>query len=1322
MMQERHVRVVAAPPRPECVVPLGGAATIGDLLEALHKHVGFDAATSDAVHIDAKGNETALSARGAEEPLADVGIVGSEEAVQVRAKGRAPAPPVAVEEHDGGAMLVVSSKMLTVLLVLLAMVMVPGIILIYFAAVDALEQSQKDRSLLQSTDLSEQLNASFSRAVLTTHGIHDFFSGSAHDIDAMRATSVSEYLNTTVRDYLWATIIGSPDFISAENGVVLVPHDIEAHPEKLAYSHIWYDLSKTDVQGEYKYEFIYGYHHPSNPQWDGKNIYCDTNLIHTYTGRDIQYAYNFTCDGYLQIPQWNTTTSIDVPAVVSKAYMEYTRPRTARFRRPNIWFASGGDSYVFSAYEAFFEPPPGPHPWRDYVGEGGGILFQSYMTFVNWQPMVNNASRDGVMVYVYDKRLKTVYAHPSSDATVIDKSQTASCKLLRAQSNLGIGTCVPIADAEDQVGPIMYAIYKNGPAAGEAFDGTRFKHATIRGEGYYLRYTSVFRAVTRDAPEEGVTDEYDIVLAWVTPSSPVQAQVKHALKVMVGFSVGLIIMLISFHFTHHAAFAEPLARLTHAAHAMAMLDLEKSRHCVEGQTKRNRLIREIDQLSTAFIRILYYLESVVAYLPQGLMLGGREARSGPAFNGSTDPPRATKKGDAAADLALLGRLRDTGMHRRTGTVLAATWGGDCSDGRVEAEKAQAQAFVADVLRASAEFDGKVLLASPSVCILTWNVSCHCAQHEVAAVRCALQLAAAPGLRVALATGSVFAGTLGDATTRVTTCCGEPFEIAKALLPLTLCLGVGVLAHSTTWKGAEDVAEGRPVDLFQLGSRRLTLYEIQRDKTKGLPLQSPRMKRLRGLYKDAFVALCAGAYDTLERKLSACSLQDRQVFRLYHLARHALDKGQRGVTYLRQARVPWQLFESEESSEWVQDVGGHVTTNGPDGAENDTCNEAEELAKEILQTQEQLEHARQLVTPNNDFFLVGSRPWLGTLTDLGTPLRDDGSMPQRQDTQYSLPASLGRSCESMGFLGADGSFDGISWPPLEDLVGWASEDRHCPSTLLSTNQKEVWFVSNRVLGVGSFGRVYLGMKTNAELIALKVLPITSACTNMVKDLVNEVAVLSKLRHDNIVAYHGSALSGSPAGGVLVICMEYMPGGNLDELRREFGRFGETTVQRYGLDMLRGLAYLHSQGIMHRDLKPGNVLVGEEASCKLADFGSCAHISSMVRDTPGVFHLVGTVEYMAPEVVAGERHFASDLWAFALTLCELLDGKLPYPGLSDVTPSRETLIYRFAIGRPPMRPHLAGDMSAGAREVCAACFHESPHDRLTTQQLLSLPFFQ
>lgn len=170
-------------------------------------------------------------------------------------------------------------------------------------------------------------------------------------------------------------------------------------------------------------------------------------------------------------------------------------------------------------------------------------------------------------------------------------------------------------------------------------------------------------------------------------------------------------------------------------------------------------------------------------------------------------------------------------------------------------------------------------------------------------------------------------------------------------------------------------------------------------------------------------------------------------------------------------------------------------------------------------------------------------------------------------------------------------------------------------------------------------------------------------------------------------------GSPSPGAEGLCvfMELLPLGSLDSLLRRCGPLSEFAMRPYVLQLFAGLAYLHREGVLHRDVKPANLLLSQTGEVKVADFG----ISRLGLDC-ATHSLMGTPRYLAPEAVSGRYSIFSDVWAAGCCLLEMATGLPPWEerGFESVTQAL------FAIGTtrtPPEVPEAAEDASGPVKPV-------------------------
>ena len=188
-----------------------------------------------------------------------------------------------------------------------------------------------------------------------------------------------------------------------------------------------------------------------------------------------------------------------------------------------------------------------------------------------------------------------------------------------------------------------------------------------------------------------------------------------------------------------------------------------------------------------------------------------------------------------------------------------------------------------------------------------------------------------------------------------------------------------------------------------------------------------------------------------------------------------------------------------------------------------------------------------------------------------------------------------------------------------------------------------------LGSGGFGTVFLAEDTWIDKkVALKV-PHRQQGLDF-GELLHEPRLLAALNHPNIV----SVLTAEKQDGVFFIVMEYVPGDTLEALIARDGAMELTRALDFTCQICNAVDHAHRQGVIHRDLRPGNVLVTENGFVKVADFGTSRFLEIAAHGTT----VIGSPPYMAPEQFHGRAVFASDIYSLGVTMYQMLTGVLPY----------------------------------------------------------------
>jgi mitogen-activated protein kinase kinase kinase len=264
-----------------------------------------------------------------------------------------------------------------------------------------------------------------------------------------------------------------------------------------------------------------------------------------------------------------------------------------------------------------------------------------------------------------------------------------------------------------------------------------------------------------------------------------------------------------------------------------------------------------------------------------------------------------------------------------------------------------------------------------------------------------------------------------------------------------------------------------------------------------------------------------------------------------------------------------------------------------------------------------------------------------------------------------------------------------------------EDRSLVFLASSSSNISIRWQQRRFIGAGAFGSVYLAVNLDSgSLMAVKEIKFQelSGLPNLYSQIRDELSVMEMLHHPNVVEYYGIEVHRDK----VYIFEEYCQGGSLGSLL-EHGRIeDESIIQLYTMQMLEGLAYLHSKGIVHRDIKPDSrsehfavahhferstdILLDHRGVIKYVDFGASKILvknRTMQRSRkgdfganatkPGAFggglgmnSLTGTPMYMSPEVIKNDkrgRHGAMDVWSLGCVVLEFATGKKPWSNLDN-----------------------------------------------------------
>ncbi len=240
-----------------------------------------------------------------------------------------------------------------------------------------------------------------------------------------------------------------------------------------------------------------------------------------------------------------------------------------------------------------------------------------------------------------------------------------------------------------------------------------------------------------------------------------------------------------------------------------------------------------------------------------------------------------------------------------------------------------------------------------------------------------------------------------------------------------------------------------------------------------------------------------------------------------------------------------------------------------------------------------------------------------------------------------------------------------------------------------------------IGQGGMAAVYRALDTRlGRVVAVKLLRETCASDPaFARRFENEARAAARLSHPSVVDVYDYDSS----DGRYFITMEYVPGPNLKEYVREHAPLPEEEVRRLAGQLLEGLGAAHAVGLIHRDMKPQNVLVAADGRLKIADFGIAKAVGDAGVTEAGV--TVGTAHYMAPEQVCGyEVSPRADLYAVGVMLYEMLTGVLPFDGDAPIGVAYAHVFEQLR----PLR-ELAPGVSPGMAAVVERAMAKDPEER-------------
>jgi len=262
-----------------------------------------------------------------------------------------------------------------------------------------------------------------------------------------------------------------------------------------------------------------------------------------------------------------------------------------------------------------------------------------------------------------------------------------------------------------------------------------------------------------------------------------------------------------------------------------------------------------------------------------------------------------------------------------------------------------------------------------------------------------------------------------------------------------------------------------------------------------------------------------------------------------------------------------------------------------------------------------------------------------------------------------------------------------------------------SLLLEGDPRDFYKIM-REEGKGGFGKVFKGVnKATGDKCAIKVMQHSGEKERRFN--IGEYGFLRFCDHPNIVKYFACYETHNELWGI----MEYLEGGTLEQAVKAYN-FAENQIAYVAREVLRALAFLHSENLVHRDLKSGNIMLSTQGEIKIIDFGLCVDISNGMKTS-----MVGSPFWMPPEMIQRKPYdHKVDLWSLGICLMELANGNPPH--------AKSSIKAMFTVGtegypQPFEKPKLWSDEF---KEFLSLCLQMDPQNRPSSAELLQHAFMK
>jgi hypothetical protein len=243
-------------------------------------------------------------------------------------------------------------------------------------------------------------------------------------------------------------------------------------------------------------------------------------------------------------------------------------------------------------------------------------------------------------------------------------------------------------------------------------------------------------------------------------------------------------------------------------------------------------------------------------------------------------------------------------------------------------------------------------------------------------------------------------------------------------------------------------------------------------------------------------------------------------------------------------------------------------------------------------------------------------------------------------------------------------------------------------------------------------VYLGRDEVLDRrVAIKLLDPVHGGTDIGDRFAREGRTAARLAHPNIVQVYDAGEAGFDGRDTPYIVMEYVPGGDLKGLIDKAGKLSGAELARLGDEVCAGLAHAHERGVIHRDIKPHNILLDENGHAKVSDFGIARALDATHATRTGAY--LGTALYSSPEQLRGKKATPkSDIYSLGATLYQAAVGEPPFTGDTPIE------IASQHVSKTPVPPRERGaDVSGNLEALILGCLAKNPDDRPSAEEVRS-----